>query len=76
MRTRLLAFDGESLSDATESSAIPPATSTVVASLDEKRLLGSADPQASFAVFDLLVSGKVVSRNLVFFDAVRNLRLP
>ncbi len=76
VRTRLLAFDGESLSDATESSAIPPATSTVVASLDEKRLLGSADPQASFAVFDLLVSGKVVSRNLVFFDAVRNLRLP
>jgi len=76
VRTRLLTFDGKTLSDTTEDRTVPPAASTLIATLDEKRLLGSADPRASVAVFDLLVNGKVASRNLVYFDAVRNLHLP
>jgi beta-mannosidase len=76
VRTRLLTFDGKALSDTTEERAVPPAASTRIATLDEKRLLGGADPRASVAVLDLLVGGKVVSQNLVYFDAVRNLRLP
>jgi beta-mannosidase len=76
VRTRLLTFDGKTLSDTTADVTVPPAASTRIATLDQKRLLNGADPLASFAVFDLLVGGKVVSRNLVYFDAVRNLRLP
>ena len=76
VRTRLLTFDGKALSDTTQGLTVPAAASTLIATLGEKRLLGSADPRASVAVFDLLVGGKVVSENLVYFDAVRNQRLP
>jgi len=76
VRTRLLTFDGKTLSDTREDRTVPPAASTRIASLDEKRLLGGADPRGSVGVFDLLVGGKVVSQNLVYFDAVRNLHLP
>lgn len=76
MRTRLLTFDGKTLSETAENRTVPPAASTLIATFDEKPLLGGADPRASFAVFDLLAGGQVVSENLVFFDAARNLRLP
>jgi beta-mannosidase len=76
VRTRLLTFDGKTLFDTTKDLTVPPAASTLAATLDEKSLLGAADPRASFAVFELLVGGKTASRNLIFFDAVRNLRLP
>ncbi len=35
-----------------------------------------ADPRTSFAVFELIVDGKAVSQNLVFFDDAKNLQLP
>ena len=55
---------------------LPPQSSAVYLSLSEKDLLKNADPKRTFLVADFRVDQKSVSRNLVFFDAMRNLDLP
>jgi beta-mannosidase len=75
VRTRLPTFDGKTLSDTAEDRTVPPAASTRIATRREasaRRRRSAGD----VAVFDLMVGGKLASRNLVYFDAVRNLRLP
>jgi beta-mannosidase len=76
IRTRLLTFDGKTLSDRAEDVQIPAQSSAVYLSLNEKQILGSTNPDDAFLVVDLLVGGKAVSRNEVFFDRMRNLNLP
>ena len=73
---RLLDFEGRTLLDKTQDVQIPAQTSAVYMSLNEKEVLGSADPDRTFMVFDLKVAGQIVSRNEVFFDRMRNLQLP
>jgi beta-mannosidase len=73
---RLLDFSGKVLSEKSQEVQVPAQSSAVYFTLDEKDLLGSADPKKSFLVFDLAVAGQQTSRNLVFFDTMHNLDLP
>ena len=73
---RLLDFSGKVLLDKTQSVEIPPQSSAVYLSLNQKEILNSASPDETFLVLDLNVDGKRVSRNEVFFDHMRNLKLP
>jgi beta-mannosidase len=76
VRMRLLDFDGKVLLDKMQDVQIPAQSSAVYVSANEKDTLGSASPDRSFMVFDLMAGGKTVSRNEVFFDRMRNLQLP
>ncbi|MFZ0521853.1 MAG: glycoside hydrolase family 2 protein [Candidatus Acidiferrales bacterium] len=76
VHTRLLDFSGKVLSDKTQDVQVPAQSSAVYFTLDEKDLLANADPKKSFLVFDLMVGGAEVSRNLIFFDTMHNLDLP
>ena len=73
---QLLDFSGKVLIEKTQDVQIPAQSSAVYLSMNEKEILGSANPEAAFLVFDLNVDGKRVSRNEVFFDHMRNLDLP
>lgn len=73
---QLLDFEGRTLVDKTQDVQVPAQSSAVYMSLNEKEMLGSADPDRTFMVFDLKVGGQIVSRNEVFFDRMRNLQLP
>jgi len=55
---------------------IPAQSSAVYVSLNEKELLAGADPDDTLLVFELNVAGRAVSRGEVFFDRMRNLKLP
>jgi beta-mannosidase len=76
IRTRLLDFSGKSLADKTQDVQVPAQSSAVYFTLDEKELLANADPKKTFLVFDLVVGGQKISRNLIFFDTMHNLDLP
>ena len=76
LRMRLLGFDGKTLLDKSQNVHLPAQSSAVYLSVDGKQLLGSANPDQVFLVFDLAVGGINVSRNEVFFDRTRNLGLP
>ncbi|TAM94561.1 MAG: glycoside hydrolase family 2 protein [Rhodanobacteraceae bacterium] len=75
-RVRVMDFNGRVLSGHTTDATLAPLASTRVARYADAQLLGGANPRKTFAVFELLDGDKVVSRNLVFFDAARNLDLP
>ena len=47
-----------------------------MAGYTDAQLLGGADPHTTFAVFELLDHGKSISRNLVFFEPAKRLKLP
>jgi beta-mannosidase len=74
LRWRLLTFDGKVVAEKTQDVQVPALSSASYASLSEKEL--AIDPAGTFLVFDLVVGGKTVSRNEVFFDHMRNLQLP
>ena len=76
IRMRLLDFEGKTLLDKTQDVQLPAQSSAVYMSLNDKEVLGSADPERTFMVLDLKVGGQIVSRNEVFFDRMRNLQLP
>ena len=76
IRMRLLDFEGKILLDKTQDVQLPAQSSAVYMSLNDKEVLGSADPDRTFMVLDLKVGGQIVSRNEVFFDRMRNLQLP
>lgn len=73
---RLLDFSGKSLFDQTKQVQIPAQSSAIDVSLDAAELASKGDPHRSFLVADLMVGGKQVSRNLVFFDVSHALDLP
>jgi len=75
-RVRVMDFAGKVLSEHTADATLAPLSGTQVARFTDAQLLDGADPRKSFAVFDLLDGDKMVSRNLVFFDAPKNLALP
>ncbi len=76
VRARLMDFSGKVLTEKTQVVNAEPQSSAVYFTLHEKELLANADPKKSFLVFDLIVGGKNVSRNLMFFDIMHNLDLP
>lgn len=75
-RVRVMDFSGKVLRDQTSDVTLPPLSAHQVAGFDDARLLHGADPRHTFAVFDLLVDGRRVARNLVFFAAPKDLALP
>lgn len=75
-RLRVLDFNGKELSRREKAATLPPLSSTRVGQFSDKQLLGGADPKRSFAVFELLDGERVLSRQLVFFNAAKKLALP
>ena len=75
-RQRVLGFDGKEFSRRERTVTLPPLSSTRVGGFSDVQLLGRADPKRSFAVFELLDGERILSRQLVFFDAAKHLALP
>jgi beta-mannosidase len=73
---RVMDFAGKVLERKQAGVTLPPLSSTRVGKFTDAQLLHGADPRKAFAVFDLFVGDKRVSRNLVFFGAPKNLALP
>ncbi len=76
IHTRLLDFSGKALLDQTKDIQVPAESSAIYLSFDKADLSAKGDPRDSFLVVELEVTGKRVSRNLVFFDVTHNLQLP
>ena len=75
-RLRVMDFSGKVIGQQQASVTLAPLSATRVGTFSDAQLLHGADPRATFAVFELLVDGRMVSRNLVFFDEPKNLALP
>lgn len=73
---RLLDFSGKSLFEQTKDIQIAPQSSTIYLSADASELATKGDPHRSFLAVDLMIGGKEVSRNLLFFDVTHALDLP
>jgi beta-mannosidase len=79
IRTRLLDFSGNVLSEKSQDVQIAPASSAIGLTLDEKDLFADTSKtnrDRNVLVVDLEIGGKNVSRNDVFFDVTHNLELP
>ena len=76
LRVRVLDFSGKQLFEKKQGTTVPELSSKIYASFPRQDLLKGTDAQHAFAVFDLSVGGRVVSRNLLLFDTTRNLALP
>jgi beta-mannosidase len=75
-RLRVIGFDGKELSRRERTATLPPLSSARVGRFSDAQLLGRADPKRNFAVFELLDGERLLSRQLVFFDAAKHLALP
>ena len=75
-RLRVLDFSGKVIGQKRAAVTLAPLSSTRVGTFSDAQLLHGANPRTTLAVFELFVDGKRVSRNLVFFDAAKNLALP
>ncbi|HWX66918.1 MAG TPA: glycoside hydrolase family 2 protein [Rhodanobacter sp.] len=75
-RMRVMDFAGRLLSEHEADVTLAPLSSARVADYTDAQLLKGADPRATFVVFELFDGNAMVSRNLVFFDQAKNLRLP
>jgi beta-mannosidase len=73
---RLMDFNGKVIDEHKRVTNMPPLSSTPVGNYTDAQLLHGADPKAVFAVFELADDDGPVSRNLVFFDEAKNLKLP
>jgi beta-mannosidase len=76
IHTRLLDFSGSVLLDQKKDIQIRAQSSAIYLAFDRAELLAKTDSRRAFAVFDLEVSGKRVSRNLQFFEVTHDLQLP
>jgi beta-mannosidase len=76
LRVRVMDFNGKALLEKTQPVDVASLSSKVYASFDRQELLKGSDAQHAFAVFDLVVGGSVVSRNVYLFERTRNLDLP
>ena len=76
LRVRLLDFDGKSYFDKKTFVQIPALSAREYVTFTRTELLRGVDPKRAVAVFEVVQDGKVVARNLYYFDRVRNLALP
>jgi beta-mannosidase len=76
IRMRLLDFSGKTLLEQNKDVQIPAQSSAIYFTVDKGEFAAKGDLQKSFAVFDLEIAGKRVSRNLVFFERTHDLDLP
>jgi beta-mannosidase len=75
-RQRVMDFSGKVTAQKQADVTLAPLSATRVGTFSDAQLLHGADPRATFAVFELWVDGREVSRNLVFFDQPKDLALP
>jgi beta-mannosidase len=73
---KLLDFSGNSLLEQIKEVQVPAQSSAIYFTVDKAALAAKGDPHRSFAVFDLEVGGKRVSRNLIFLNVTHDLDLP
>lgn len=76
LRTRVMDMDGKTLSDHSQQVKLKALASTQVADVSDAELLHGADPHRTFAVYELLDHGKLLSRHLLYFDRAEALNLP
>ena len=78
LRVRLMTLDGATLSDTTETVQVPELSSKVYVQrpLSEFANAKGADAAGMFAVTSLIVDGKPVSSNVVYFVAAKEVHLP
>lgn len=76
LRVRLMGFDGKTVLEDSKDVELHAQSSLLLSTTSESDALHGADPASVFAVYELLDSGKVISRNQVFFRATRDLALP
>ncbi|MGH8125258.1 MAG: beta-mannosidase, partial [Rhodanobacteraceae bacterium] len=76
LRIRVVDMHGKVLLDRTRDVHVAALASTHVADFPDGGLLHGADPRRTFAVFDLSVGGKLLSRHFLCFDHARDLQLP
>lgn len=75
-RVQLMDFSGKVIDERKRVVNLPALSSTPAGSFTDAQLLHGADPHSVFAVFELADGEGVQSRNLVFFDEAKNLKLP
>jgi len=75
-RLRVMDFAGKVIGQKQADVTLAPLSATRVGTFADAQLLHGDDPRKTFAVFELRVGDHVVSRNLVFFDAPKNLAMP
>jgi beta-mannosidase len=75
---RVLVFDmaGRKLNERGGTVTLAPLSASDVAMLDDKSLFGNADPSRSYAVAELLLNGRVVSRVIVERRAPKDMGYP
>lgn len=73
---RVMSMEGKVLSKREEKATLKPLSSLQVGNFSDKQLLGNADPKRSYAVFELFDGDKLLSREMVFFAAAKQLALP
>lgn len=78
LRVRLMTLEGTTLSDTTQSVQVPELSSKVYVQrpLSEFANANGADAASMFAVTSLIVDGKPVSSNVLYFVPVKEVRLP
>lgn len=72
----LMGFDGKVYSRSEQSYAVPAAAAKQVSHLTASELLGPHPAASTLAWFTLTVDGKQVAERAVYFDHVKNLKLP
>lgn len=73
-RLRVMDFDGKVHRDTRKLVTLAPLSASFVEAFADRELLGTADPNHTVAVFELIQDGKPVSRRLVYFNAAKALR--
>jgi beta-mannosidase len=73
VRLRVMSLDGKVLREERKAVELPPLSSTRFADYVDADLLGGADAKATVAVFDLSVEGEPASRDIVYFNAAKDI---
>jgi beta-mannosidase len=72
----VISFDGKVYSKSEQTNILPAATATQVSHVTVTSLLGSHSAADTLARFVLILNNKQVADRIIYFDHVRNLRLP
>lgn len=76
LRVRVMTLDGKVLREERKPVELAPLSASKVAAYPDADLLGTADPAATVAVFELQAEGEPASRRVVYFKAAKDLRWP